>query len=161
MRPMPYVFGYGSLARDGRAPARLRGYRRAWNVAMDNRRTLPGYKYYVDKAGVRPEVFVTFLNLVPGEGVDGFVIPVGDLAALDARERNYARVDVTPSLDMDLGAPVHAYVGRDEAVARFEAAHRGGKAVVARAYLEAVRASVEDLEPPPLPVLDLRRIDLP
>jgi cation transport regulator ChaC len=159
MRPMPYVFAYGSLMPDGGMPARLLGYRRAWNVAMDNRETIPGYKYYLDEAGGRPEVFVTFLNLVPGGEADGVVFAVDDLGALDARERNYARVDVSASLSVT--GPVFAYVGLDEAIARFEAARRGGRAVVARAYLEEVQAGFPDVDPPPVPVLDLTRVDLP
>src|SRR5919198_5063250 len=110
------VFGYGSLTHGGGTPARLHGYRRAWNVAMDNRATIPGYKYYVDAAGRRPEVFVTFLNLVPGDGVDGVVFDA-DRAVLDARERNYRRVDVSDALDVP--GPVYAYIGLDEAVERF------------------------------------------
>ena len=40
-----FVFGYGSLLRrPGGIPCHLLGHRRAWNVAMDNRRTIPGYK---------------------------------------------------------------------------------------------------------------------
>ena len=156
-----FVFGYGSLGGHSGTPARLRGFRRAWNVAMDNRETIPGYKCYLDEAGSRPEVYVTFLNLVEGPGVDGVAIPVDDFAPLDARERNYARVDVTDAVDADLGGPVYAYHGRDEAVARFEAGHRGGRAVVARAYLDGVRAAFPELAPPPLPVRDLTRIDLP
>jgi cation transport regulator ChaC len=150
------VFGYGSLAPGGGTPARLHGYRRAWNVAMDNRATIPGYKYYVDAAGRRPEVFVTFLNLVPGDGVDGVVFEA-DRAALDARERNYRRVDVSDRVE--LPGPVYAYIGLDEAVARFEAGHREGRAVAQRAYVESVRGIAEP--PPELPVLDLTRIDLP
>jgi hypothetical protein len=153
-----FVFGYASLARDGGMPAYLPGYRRAWNVAMDNRATIPGYKYYVDEGGERPEVFVTFLNLVPGGGVHGKVVPIEDIAALDARERNYARVDVSASVDHP--GPVYAYIGLDEAVARFEAGHRAGRAVVARAYLESVRAAF-DVDAPLVPVRDLTRIDLP
>jgi cation transport regulator ChaC len=158
---MAYVFGYGTLARGDGIPARLRGYRRAWNVAMDNRETIPGYKYYVDEAGARPGVFVTFLNLVPGDAVDGVVLAVDDFAALDARERNYARVDVTSSLDVDLGGCVQAYVGTDDGRARFETGRRAGDAVVARSYLEQVRAAFGHVEPPPVPVRDLTRIDLP
>ena len=62
-----FVFGYGSLVRrPGGIPCHLLGHRRAWNVAMDNRRTIPGYKYYVDpETGERPPVRVTFLNLYP------------------------------------------------------------------------------------------------
>jgi hypothetical protein len=149
------IFGYGSLAPGRGTPAHLRGYRRAWNVAMDNRATIPGYKYYVDAAGRRPEVFVTFLNLVPGDGVDGVVIDA-DPVALDARERNYRRVDVSDAIDVP--GPVFAYIGLAEAVDRFEAGHREGRAVAQRAYVESVRGVAPS---PPLPVLDLTRIDLP
>ncbi|MHB8233505.1 MAG: gamma-glutamylcyclotransferase family protein, partial [Solirubrobacteraceae bacterium] len=81
-----YVFGYGSLlpdsadnwAKQDRRMCRLRGYRRAWNVAMDNTQDLPGYKYYRDPSGERPPIFVTFLNLVPaaGRNVNGIVFRV-------------------------------------------------------------------------------------
>jgi len=111
---MAFVFGYGSLMGDGSKRAHLRGFRRVWNVAMDNRVTIPGYKYYVDPDGSRPAVYVTFLNLVPGEGVDGVVVDA-DLDVLDARERNYARVDVSDAIDVP--GPVYAYLGLAEAVA--------------------------------------------
>ena len=71
------MFGYGSLtARPGLVVTRelkedgfvadLAGLRRTWGVAMDNRRDLPGYKYYTDAAGRRPQVFVAYLDLVRG-----------------------------------------------------------------------------------------------
>ena len=45
------MFGYGSLpAEEGGVPCRLRDHRRGWDVAMDNRETVPGYKVYVDPA---------------------------------------------------------------------------------------------------------------
>lgn len=149
------VFGYGSLVLRGGTPARLRGYRRAWNVAMDNRVTIPGYKYYVDAAGERPQVVVTFLGLVPGDGVDGVVFE-GDQAELDARERQYERVDVTHAIDVP--GPVFAYIGRDVAIARFEAGLREGRAVAQRSYVESVRGIAP---PPPFPVLDLERVEVP
>lgn len=152
---MALIFGYGSLTPRGARRAFLRGYRRAWNVAMDNTRTIPGYKYYVDPAGRRPEVVVTFLNLVPGDGVAG-VLFEGDLDELDARERQYERVDVARALGMP--GPVYAYVGRAEAVERFEAGHRERRAVAQRSYVEAV---LRVAAPPALPVLDLTRIDIP
>jgi hypothetical protein len=69
-----YVFGYGSLAAAGlaglnRTPRRegfvadLEGFERGWGVAMDNTRTVPGYKCYVDRTGSRPDVCVAFLDL--------------------------------------------------------------------------------------------------
>ena len=51
---------------------------------MDNRRTIPGYKYYVDPdTGERPPVHVTFLNIYPAaEGrVNGIAFPVTAEAA--------------------------------------------------------------------------------
>ena len=49
-----YVFGYGSLLERRHEPAHglseLTGFRRTWNVAMDNRQTIPGYKHYLDQA---------------------------------------------------------------------------------------------------------------
>ena len=96
-REQDYVFGYGSLlnprSRAAQASAcGLEGFRRTWDVAMDNTKTIPGYKYYVDAvSGDRPALFVTFVNLrpSPGEVVSGVAFPVDRerLAALDRRER--------------------------------------------------------------------------
>ena len=169
-----FVFGYGSLVSgtDGARPCRLSGYRRCWNVAMDNRRTFPGYKYYVDEeTGERPDVYVTFLNVLaaPGAVVGGLALPVDAeaLAALDRREFSYERTDVTRFVEEDLGGPVHAYLGRCAARARYEQGRRSGRAVVARAYVENVRAGfaafglLDQLEPPRLPERELRRIPVP
>src|SRR3954467_12850461 len=112
-RPVPeYVFGYGSLVEAleaGGAPAELRGYRRRWAVAMDNTRDLPGYKYYVDpETGERPAVYVTYVDLVkdPYSAVNGVVFEARDLAALDARERNYERREVTGDIDPPTGGRI-------------------------------------------------------
>jgi hypothetical protein len=130
-------------------PYELRGYRRVWNVAMDNSVDLPAYKYYVDADGKRPDVKVTFVNLVeaPDAAVRGVVLEV-DLDALDPRERNYARREVEPGL--------WAYVGTTEARTRYEA----GPSVVSLEYLELVRAAFPAVERPTVPVWDLRRVDL-
>jgi cation transport regulator ChaC len=89
-----FVFAYGSLlaGADG-VPCRLAGHRRRFGVAMDNRRTLPGYKYFLDAAtGARPAVFVAFLDVVedPAASVQGVAFPVtaAGLAGGDDRERN-------------------------------------------------------------------------
>jgi gamma-glutamylcyclotransferase (GGCT)/AIG2-like uncharacterized protein YtfP len=143
---------------------------------MDNSADLPGYKYYVDSAsGERPEVFVTFLNLVPDEGssVNGIVFPVSadELARLDVRERNYERREVTGAVDVD--GRVWAYFATDDARARYESAVASGVAVVDGSYLELVRGSFATLgdgelryfdqstEPPSVPVVPLRRVNLP
>ena len=168
-----FVFGYGSLVRrSGGIPCHLLGHRRAWNVAMDNRRTIPGYKYYVDPdTGERPPVRVTFLNLYPAaEGrVNGVAFPVSaeELAELDRRERNYDRVDVTELIDADLGGTVWTYFGSEAARERFAA----GAAVVAQDYFDAIRgdfAAAGGLEafdrstdPLTIPLRRLARVDVP
>ena len=153
-----HVFAYGSLVRAGEAvPCTLRGYRRVWGVAMDNAQAIPGYKRYRDRSGAYPDVCVAFVDLEadPRAVVEGVVLPTPDLQALDARERNYARLDVTAHVD---GAPdgrVWAYVGREDSRERLRVARAAGRAVIQRAYADAV-----GLEPD-LPVLDLLRVDLP
>lgn len=150
-----YVFGYGSLAalaapalsRD-RNPdgflADLPGFTRTWGVAMDNRVDLPGYKFYVDAVtGERPQTHVAFLDVqcCPGESVNGVCMPVksDDLRRLDARERNYARVDVS-SRFAGVRGTVWAYQGRPEARDRCEHAAIDGRLVIHAGYLRRVRA---------------------
>lgn len=139
---------------------------------MDNRRTIPGYKYYVDPAtGERPPVHVTFLNLYPAaEGrVNGIAFPVTAYALqeLDRRERNYDRIDVTRLLDVDLGGTAWTYLGSEAARERFAA----GAAVVSQDYFEQIRedfATVGGLEAfdqstdrLTVPLRPLTRVDLP
>ncbi|HEX3804876.1 MAG TPA: gamma-glutamylcyclotransferase family protein [Solirubrobacteraceae bacterium] len=184
-RDQQFVFAYGSLVRDlaaalhegGARACRLQGHRRCWNVAMDNAVSLPGYKYYLDaRDSSRPEVLVTFLNLIeaPGQLVNGVLYPVEDerLAQLDRRERNYLRVEVTGQLDVPVQGRAWTYLGRPEAVRRFEDGVRARRAVVDGTYLEAVRAGFELLgedalgefdastDPHACHVLELRRIEL-
>jgi cation transport regulator ChaC len=179
-----YVFAYGSLLRDlggalgrRRTPCRLRDHRRAWNVAMDNTLTLAGYKLYLSAAdSSRPAVFVTFLNLIPADGrhVSGVLFGVDheDLAALDERERNYDRRDVTDLIDGQRAGRVWAYIGKPEAERRFALGAGEGRAVIDKAYVESVRAGFASIaagaleefdattEPHDCAVLDLRRVDL-
>lgn len=145
------VFGYASLKISGARPARLPGWRRAWGVAMDNRLAIPGYKVYEDpRSGERPAVHVAFLDIVEDAAgvVDGVLLEAPDLAALDARERNYDRREVLT----DAG-PAWTYVGSAEGRRRFTDAET---LVVDASYL----ALVGDAPPPPCPVLELRRINL-
>jgi hypothetical protein len=127
---------------------------------MDNSRDLPGYKYFVDaQTGERPDVMVAFLDLVedPAASVNGVLVPF--VPALDARERNYERRGIAPG--------TYAYFGTEDALRRFQT----GPTVIARDYLDHVRAGFEALgqldrfeattDPPPVPVADLRRVDLP
>ena len=175
---MELVFGYGSLVGaagpDGAPPrlARLPGHRRELGVAMDNTVDLPGYKWYRDpRDGSRPAVHVAFADLVtaPGGGaVNGVLLPTADLAALDARERNYERVEVTT----EAGERAWTYVGSAAGRARFADGRAAGTLVVARAYVEAIQAGFRALGPEEhaaflassdlggVPVVALERVEL-
>jgi dephospho-CoA kinase len=174
-----FVFGYGSLAaevHDGDV-ATLRGHRRAWGVAMDNRRDLPGYKSYRLRADAsRPALYVAFLDIERHDDavVTGVCTAVGEreLDLLDRRERNYERVDVT---DWVSGGRerVWAYRGSDGGRARLREGLAAGRAAVSRDYLEAVLSAIAAFAPHEargverapeqagLVVLDLERIDIP
>ena len=182
---MEFVFGYGSLTTladppPSRAPdprgyvTDLPGHRRRWGVAADNRSALPGYKRYRDAGGAYPPVAVAFLDLAPGDGlVNGVCLPVaaGALAALDARERNYERVEVTAQLAQALG-PTWAYVGSAEGRARLADGRARGAAVVTREYRDLVLAGFSALgagelarfhassDLDDLPLVELERVDL-
>jgi cation transport regulator ChaC len=154
-----FVFGYGSLpAERAGVPCRLRDHRRHWGVAMDNRETIPGYKVYLDPdTGERPAVEVAYLSIAPepGESVGGIAFEVSgaELAALDRRERNYVRAEVTHLVD-DVGGQVWAYVGSVAGRNRLARGRRRGTAVIAHGYLAKVGAE------PDLPVRRLLRRDI-
>lgn len=175
---MQFVFGYGSLAADlgGAHPAVLRGRRRGWGVAMDNRVDVPGYKHYRLRAdGSRPAVFVAFLDLFddPAASTHGLCVPVdaAQLEVIDHRERNYDRVDVTAAVTPVQGT-VWAYVGSATGRRRLTRAREDGTAVISRDYLERTRAAFAALGPDALadfeagaadgglPVWDLDRVEL-
>ena len=172
------VFGYGSLAdfAAGGRPGELAGYRRGWGAAMDNRRNLPGYKYYLDAAtGERPAVYVAFVDLrpAPGSAVNGVVFDASPelLTELDRRERNYRRVEVTGAVAAPPAARVWAYIATDAGRARRDAGLADGTLVVGREYLERVERGFAELgalerfrattDEPPCPLADLRLVPLP
>jgi hypothetical protein len=147
MSTRQFVFGYGSLAADlaGGHVAELHGYRRFWGVAMDNRIDLRGYKHYrLRSDGSRPSVFVAFLDVVADTDAvtRGVCVPVhaAELPAIDRRERNYDRVDVTDAVAPAPGT-VWAYVGTPAGRRRLRRAREGGRAVVSHDYLERTRAA--------------------
>ena len=166
-----YVFGYGSLTGLRGRTGRLCGYRRVWGVAMDNRATIPGYKYYRRRAdGSRPEIFVAFLDIVQDAAAVtcGILVEADDvtLRALDERERNYDRIDVTAAVP-DAPGVVWAYRGSAAGRQRLGIGRRRGSAVIDLRYLVGVRAAFdelgwdEDVQADGLPLMDLERIDLP
>ncbi len=150
---MQFVFAYGSLAADlsGGHQAELRGWRRGWGVAMDNRVDVPGYKHYRLRGdGSRPPICVAFLDLLedPAAATAGICVPVAgaDLPAIDRRERNYARLDVTDAVTPSRGT-VWAYVGDGAGRDRLCDAVRRGCAVISCDYLERTRAAFAALGP--------------
>ena len=178
------VFGYGSLAArvpvDGSALPVLPGVQRVWGVAMDNGVAVPGYKRYTDPvSGTPPACLVTFLDLVPAvavaPGVNGVLLEVDAdaLATLDARERNYERIEVTDRLRPAPQGRVFAYVGSAEGRARAARGRAIGAGVVHRGYLDLVEnafaAHGQDelaryrttTAAPDLPVRELERLAVP
>ena len=186
-----WVFGYGSLVDEAALAAwlrrrpfapgetarcRLRGWRRAWNVARDNGEIAAGRPHYVDaRTGARAALFVAVVNIRPavGEAVNGLAFRVSraQLERLDRREFNYDRIDAAGSLDRALGGRVWVYRGSAAARARYERSASAGHAVIARRYFESVEAAFASLGPaslaeyrastdaPAVPLADLRRTD--
>jgi hypothetical protein len=169
------VFGYASLADHGDGIAELSGYRRVWNVAMDNGLDLPGYKYYVDaRTGERPTVCVAFLDLVPDprSQVNGvvFAATAAQFEQLDRRERNYRREQVELA---GAAGSAFAYLGSEDSRRRCATTLGQGRVVVDLNYYEAVREGFRRLgrsaldafeastDEPPCPILDLRRVEIP
>lgn len=156
--PRHWVFGYGSLVDVenlsgflGRHGLRLGAYRygalsgfkAAWSVAMDNKVTLAGYRYYLDVAtGARPEVFIAFANIErdPEQSVAGilFEAEARALAILDHRERNYGRTDVTAHFAGAVDGTVWTYLGRSEAGDRYRQGLATDTLVIDAVYAEAI-----------------------
>ena len=173
-----FVFAYGSLAGAGAGEVRrLPGKRRVLGVAMDNAVDLPGYKWWRDpRDGSRPAVMVAFADLTDAPAaappVNGLCLPVPREAwpALDARERNYVRAEITDRLE-DPPGRVWTYLGSPAGRARLARGVAEGRAVVARSYVEAVQTAFRVLGPAEhrafvastdfagVPVLALDRID--
>ena len=169
-----WVFGYASLVEDhrgsGSRTATLRGFRRLWGVASDNSRDIPGYKTYRSRSdGSRPAVFVAFLDVDPDPGaeVTGLVraVDAAALAALDARERNYDRIDVSDRVPGVEGV-VWTYRGSAAGRERLATGRAENTVVVSRDYLDKVRRGLAAMGadhemPEPPPVLDLDRLEVP
>ena len=108
-------FGYGSLVCRAThrteivaaVPARLKGWRRYWRARPD----MPGF----------PAALLT-VRAEPQAICDGLLVfdRAENLAAVDAREACYRRVELDPDNDLDMtgplrfGGPVYVYVAEDE-----------------------------------------------
>lgn len=137
-----FIFGYGSLVdidhlkkylhkdtfNEGELYiCKLKGFKRVWNVAMDNCKDLPGYKYYTEEnQGVenRPNYFVSFLNIEKDSNheIFGVLFQVNDtlLELLKKRERNYILENIKDSLDIEIKEEAYTFVASDEGRKRFE-----------------------------------------
>ncbi len=156
MRPPTWVFGYGSLVspesmartigrvvrpHDGWLPAHLSGYGRRWNYgSLRQRGNWNGPHGYVE-SGV---VVCLGIEAAPDERCNGVVVRVADdeLAALDRRESDYDRTDVTDLVAAESGelaGRVVTYVPRRSAIDRYLAARLERRAAVRRGYVELVR----------------------
>lgn len=185
-----WVFGYGSLVSPesfghtlGRVltrgvdvhPATVTGFGRRWNYGV---MTAIGESEEAD--GTRRAWTVVALGITTSEHetVNGVVAWVadGELDALDRRERNYDRVDVSDRItivgQVDRG-PVVTYVPRAEPVEWYEAARDRGTAAVERRYWDLVDAAFTELgpdehrryhattPPPDVPIVTMRRDSVP
>lgn len=163
-----YVFAYGSLMDPDSAqatlgyapyllPARLTGYRTAWNVAarINEGRNLGRTALYAD--GKLYEGLIVPIGLEAGRDytTNGmiFLAQEEDLALLDDREVNYDRVDVTESITwFATDAPansfqVYTYVPKAASIEMlYGVAKSGMKAVVAKSYLDILYRAAERYE---------------
>jgi hypothetical protein len=164
-----YVFGYASLvelAEPAALPGRLRGFHRGWDVAMENWDAVNDAKHFVDPSTrERPRVRVAYLDIHEQEGssVNGLAIPVdaARLAALDAREVNYERVDVSGAFEPAVSERVFAYVGTDAARERCRAGAADSTICVSADYVTVVREAFERLGPDALAEFDRTTDPLP
>jgi SAM-dependent methyltransferase len=149
-----YVFGYATLAAHDDALAvsargerdivylHVEGFRRRFNVAMDNRAPLNDRAYYVDpRTRERLDIHVVACNLDADDGrVNGVAIPVTAdvLPRFDHRELHYDRVDVTARCTRELGLPVWTYVANELGRLDYERGAAAGRAFIRRTYVEAI-----------------------
>lgn len=151
-----YVFGYGSLVSpksfsssllrnswdgDDFPLATLRGYRRIWNVAMDNSKTISGYKRYSDVNDPQsfPACFVSFINIEESDAdeITGVIAEVSEneMALLKKRERNYFLKEVTESiLHAPVDGRVYTFIGSEEAKVRFDRGLKSNTSVISADY---------------------------
>lgn len=173
---MDWVSAYGSLLPVGHdvlpagaVAADLHGWRRSWSVAMDNSVDVPGYKHYVAPDGHRSDLMICYLDVAQRAGavVNGVALKVAseELLALDERERNYERRDVTGQLSVNLAERIWAYVGRRAGRGPARRGRRERRLAIASSYRQRVLAGFDSLrqrrrfamltEPSSVPVAEL------
>lgn len=162
MSDATWVFGYGSLVspesmartigrrvepHEGWLAAHLHGFGRRWNYgSMHQRGDWHGPHGFVE-SGV---VICLGLEEAPAERCNGVVIRVSDdeLAALDHRERDYHRTDVTDRIvgeHDEIEGRIVTYVPRASAIERYLDARRNRRAAVRRGYVDLVRDAFHGL----------------
>ncbi len=133
---------------------------------MNNWEGGEGAKHWLDReTGERPRIRVAYLDIYEqaGSAVNGLALPVDGerLRALDARELNYERVDVTGSFEPEVDGRVFTYVGLDAACERCRLGVAAGDIFVSRDYVAGVRRAFEQLGPRDLPEFDRTTDPLP
>lgn len=132
---------------------------------MDNWAAVNDPKHFIDRGtGERLRVRVAYLDIHESEGasVNGLAIPVDEarLVALDAREVNYERIDISDAFEQ-VGADARAssgpqgaaqpprrvftYVGTEAGRERCRRGAAEGNVCVSADYLAAVRRAFADL----------------
>lgn len=182
-----WVFGYGSLVSPasfghtlGRAPrpgtdffeAEVAGYGRRWNYALMHSVGETIGDRHPDQTWT-----IVALGVVESqhETVNGIVawVEEHELVALDRRESQYDRVEVTASATVhhggELDGPVVTYVPRREPQALYEWARDRGRAAVEQRYWDLVDGAFADLgedrrkryhattPPPDIPIVPMER----
>lgn len=185
-----WVFGYGSLVSPasfghtlGRAPrpgvdfheAEIGGYGRRWNYGVASIRGETD-----EPDGSIKHWTVVALGLVesPDEAVNGVIgwVEEHELVALDAREQQYDRVEVTQLAlvhGVEVRGPIVTYVPRREPRELYESARDRGEAAVEQRYWDLVDGAFADLgadrceryrattPDPDVPIVAMRRDTVP
>jgi dephospho-CoA kinase len=156
-----WVFGYGSLVAPaslaktiGRevdpdvdvVVASLAGFGRRWNYGSMHLRG----DWHHEGVDVRRGVVVSLgLEAASDESCNGVIVRVtaDELAALDWRERDYQRTDVTDLIEADanVDGPIVTYVPNASSIERYQAARDAGRAAIRRTYWDLVREAFASL----------------
>ncbi len=177
-----WLFGYGSLVSpaslastigrdpgDGMHIAHVDGFGRRWNYGS---KVLRGDWIHNDREVVGGLVVSLGVVAATGESCNGVVFDVDDdeLAALDWRERDYERVDITDLTNVEadrFDGRVQVYVPRPSSIERYEVARDEGRAAIRQSYWTLVEDAFaalgddhaewyERTPAPDIPVADIR-----